>query len=385
MSPLEIIMLIVKMGLGIIPLALIPVMIFLERKGAALIQDRIGPNRSELPLPGGFKMRAFGFVHNFTDVVKLFMKEDFIPKQAHKAYYVLAPIIPVATVLLMPLVIPWWAPFAVYVSEEATSIITGQILNTNTGLLLLFAMGALNVYGVVLGSWASNSKYSLLGGMRASAMMISYEVSMGLSVLGMFLIVGSFSLTDIVEWQSANAWGVIVQPVGFLLFMTSMFAETGRTPFDVIEGESEIVGGFHTEYSSIKFALFFMGEYAHIVIASLLMATIYFGGYHLPIVNTDFIHNNLGLVVLVGGILKAAVLFLLAARVKRWKAIYAQRGASDLAIRNKEYSAIIAILSLAGIGALAFGLGVGGWLLGNEMFAVDATVFPTGRSRLLPP
>ena len=139
----------------------------------------------------------------------------------------------------------------------------------------------LRLYGVVLGSWGSNSKYSLLGGLRSSAMMISYEISMGLAILGLILIIGSLQPEEIVDWQADNYLGRVVQPVGFLLFLVAMFAETGRTPFDVAEGESEIVGGFHTEYSSIKFALFFMGEYAHMVIASALMATLFLGGYDL--------------------------------------------------------------------------------------------------------
>ncbi len=336
-------------------LGLIPVMIFMERKGAAIIQDRIGPNRAAFNL-GFVKLRGFGFAHNITDVVKLIWKEDFIPKHSHKWFYMIAPIIPVFTAVVTPAFIPWFAPMIAFEGSQIYANggqITGQIIDANAGILMLFAFGSLSVYGVVLGSWSSNSKFSLLGGMRSSAMMISYEVSMGLSLLGLFLIVGSLRLTDIVEWQATNAWGVIVQPVGFFLFLTSMFAETGRTPFDVAEGESEIVGGFHTEYSSIKFALFFMGEYCHIVIASTLIATLFFGGYHLPFLGTEVIQNNVTKVVGYGAILKAMVLLFLCLMVIKQKDRYAKKQAQDHAIRMKEYSVLSAILGLAGLAAFA--------------------------------
>ena len=339
-----------KFLFAFVGLALIPLMIFMERKGAAIIQDRIGPNRAEANIFNVVRIRGFGMVHNLTDVVKLLFKEDFIPKHAHKWFYIIAPIIPVFTAVVTPALIPWFAPILFEGSSYLDNGgISGQIIDANAGILMLFALGSLSVYGVVLGSWSSNSKFSLLGGLRSSAMMISYEVSMGLSLLGLFMIVGSFSLTEIVEFQAEHAWGVVVQPVGFFLFLASMFAETGRTPFDVAEGESEIVGGFHTEYSSIKFALFFMGEYCHIVIASALMATLFFGGYHLPFLGTDVIKGNLTTVIGVGAILKGLVLFGIMMMIRAQKKRYAAKQAKDHDIRMREYSVLSGIVGFLAV------------------------------------
>ena len=354
MDLLEAVFMFGKIGLAFIPLGLIPVMIFLERKGAAVIQDRPGPNRAAIKVPILGNIRGFGMVHNFSDVVKLITKEDFIPAKAYKWFYILAPCIPVATAVLTPAIIPWFAPIT-FQGEGVVRTITGSALEANSGLLLLFAMGALSVYGVVLGSWSSNSKYSLLGGLRSSAMMISYEVSMGLSVLGLILIIGTFNLTEIVQWQENYTWGVFVQPVGCALFLVSMFAETGRTPFDVAEGESEIVGGFHTEYSSIKFALFFMGEYAHMVVASALMATLFFGGWDLffvPGTGTDFVRANLGFVLAALLLGKTLVCGLIWKLIRNQQARYARFKASDHESKMKEYGLFSGLFGLIALGAL---------------------------------
>src|ERR1043165_345717 len=260
---------------------ILPLLVLAERRGAAIIQDRPGPNRAYVPLPGGIKLRGFGMIFNIADAVKLLFKESFTAPFAHKWWYILAPAIPVVAAILTPAVLPWFGPIVHKPDGGELQVISGQIFDANVGLLLLFAIGSLSVYGVVLGSWASNSKYALLGGLRASAMMISYEVSMGLSVLGLILVVGDFSLTNIVEWQTAHTWGIVVQPIGFFLFLTSMFAECNRNPFDVAEGESELVAGFHTEFASSKFMLFMTAEYLHVMLASVLIATLYLGGYSL--------------------------------------------------------------------------------------------------------
>jgi NADH-quinone oxidoreductase subunit H len=211
---------------------------------------------------------------------------------------------------------------------------------------------------VVLGSWASNSKYSLLGGMRASAMMISYEVSMGLSVIGMLMIVGSLSLTEVVEWQGRNTWGVVVQPVGFLLFLTSMFAECNRNPFDVAEGESEIVAGFHTEFNGVKFMLYMTAEYLHMMIASILVATIYFGGYQLlpiPGFGPEWLKAHIGPVLAAGLVATAVLLFGFVWLIKGRKAIHARSDANpvDKQERAKEYGFYMVVFTLAGLGLLA--------------------------------
>jgi NADH-quinone oxidoreductase subunit H len=286
------------------------------------------------------------------------MKEDFIPAKAHKLFYLLAPIIPVGTAVITPAVIPWFGSFDGIVD----TVVTGTVLDIHVGLLFLFAIGSLSVYGVVLGSWGSNSKFSLLGGLRSSAMMISYEVAMGLAILGLVLCVGSFNLTTIVNWQADYTWGIFIQPIGFFLFLASQFAETGRTPFDVAEGESEIVGGFHTEYSAAKFALFFMGEYAHIVIASALIATLFMGGYDLlpiPGFGTAFIADHLGWVLLGLAAATGGVFFLLSRLVGKAAAYHRTLAASNSAKRAKEYGLFRNMFLAAAVASIVGGLIVG--------------------------
>jgi NADH-quinone oxidoreductase subunit H len=345
---MELTLVLLKCLLIFVPLALVPLMIFLERKGASVIQDRIGPNRSAINVFGLVHLRAFGFVHNFSDAVKLFTKQDFIPDKAYRWFYVLAPCVPVFTALMTPALIPFFAPVV-----WDGGVVSGTVIDSPVGLLLLFAFSSLSAYGVVLGSWASNSKYSLLGGLRASAMMISYEVSMGLSILGLLLIIGSFSLGDIVEWQATHAWGIVVQPLAFFIFLTCLFAETGRNPFDVQEGDSEIVAGFHLEYSAMRFAMFFMGEYAHIVVGSLLMATLFLGGYHLPFLGTEVMRANVGPVMALGLVAIGLVCFGLLLMIRRAAGEYRRKAAaSDQQRRQREYGLLSVVAGLAGLGAL---------------------------------
>lgn len=357
-----------KFLLAFVPLCYLPLLITGERRGAGFIQDRLGPNRAAIPVFGG--IRLFGLVQNACDGIKLFFKECFVPTGAHRGWYLFAPMIPMAVAFLTPAVIPWFAPMLVE-GPEGWVRITGQNLNANSGVLVLFALSGLSVYGTVLGAWASNSKYALLGGMRASAMMISYEVCMGLSAAGMFLLSGSFSLTEIVEWQSANPfhWGIVVQPVGFVLFLTSLFAETGRAPFDVAEGDSEIVAGYFVEYSAVRFALYYMGEYAHIAIASALVSVLFLGGYQVPFLGTEFMRANVGPVLAGFLALVAVALAVLVWRIRRWVGVYAKMNPSDIADRRKEYG-----LMSAGFGGLALLLAVGAiaslLFLGSEPLAV---------------
>jgi NADH-quinone oxidoreductase subunit H len=233
-------------------------LVWVERRLLALWQDRYGPNR----------VGPFGLLQPLADSVKLFLKEDWIPPFADKPVFVLAPGIIVATALLSFAVIPLAPGFVV--------------ADLNIGLLFLLAMSSLGVYSVVLAGWSSNNKYSLLGGIRASAQMLSYEVFMGLSMVGVVVLAGSFRLTDIVEAQR-NVWFVIPQFVGFVLFLIAGVAEARRLPFDLAEAESELIAGFHSEYSGMKFGMFFVGEYIGVTLISAAISLLYFGGWLGPI------------------------------------------------------------------------------------------------------
>jgi NADH-quinone oxidoreductase subunit H len=233
-------------------------LIWLERRLLAVWQDRYGPNRAG----------PFGLLIVAADTVKLFFKEDWIPPFAEKAIFVIAPAIVAAAVLLSFVVVPF-----------APGILVSDL---NVGLLFFLAMSSLGVYSIVLGGWASNNKYSLLGALRGASQMISYEVFMGLSLMGVVMLSGSFRLTDIVMAQT-DLWFVVTQPVGFVLFLTAGIAETHRLPFDIPEAESELVAGFHSEYSGMKFGMFFIGEYLGIILISAMVVTIFFGGWLGPV------------------------------------------------------------------------------------------------------
>ncbi len=299
-----------------IPLQLIPLMIWLERKGAAIIQDRIGPNRANI-----LGVRLFGMLHNIADVIKLMMKEDITPERVHRFYYLLAPFWSMTVALIPLMLVPIAAPVPI-----GDYIFRFQVADYEAGILLLLAVTGLGVYGIIFAGWSSNNKFSLMGGLRSSAQMISYELAMGLAIVAMLMVYRDLRLDGIVEQQTGPLsvlgvrvpflpnWGVFMQPVAFVLFVTAAFAETNRTPFDLAEGESELVAGYHTEYSSMKFALFFMAEYANMVVASVVIATLFLGGYQVPFFATDVLraHPNetaaamLGLLAvtgLVGGII----------------------------------------------------------------------------------
>lgn len=265
-------------------LQLIPVLIWFERKGSAYIQDRRGPNRAQI-----FGVRLGGMIHNLADVVKLMSKQDIIPTNANKFFFVLAPMIAIFVASVTIGVVPFGEPLLIN-----GMVIPMQVANLNVGMLYILGIGSLGVYGILLGGWSSNNNYSLLGALRASAQMVSYEIAMGLALVALFIITGSVRLLDIVGLQAGAIWhwNVVLQPIGFILFLTALFAETNRNPFDLAEGESELVAGFHTEYSSMKFALFFMAEYAHIAVGSLVVSLLYFGGWHLPGLDYAWITEN---------------------------------------------------------------------------------------------
>jgi len=352
---------IAKFAFIFIPLVFIALMITLERRGAGFMQDRQGPNRTGIPLfPFLSHIRLFGLVQNGADGLKLFTKELFEPREARGFWFKFAPAIPFMVAFLSPAVIPWFGPMVFEWGGQLVQI-GGSILDLDIGVLWLFAFGSLSVYGTVLGSWASNSKYALLGGMRAGAMMISYEVSMGLALLGMYMLVGSFNLQNIVAWQETHGWGILVQPVAFIIFLVSLVAETGRAPFDVAEGESELVAGFHTEFSGMRFAMFYMGEYAHIAINSALLATLFLGGYSIPFVSTEALkaHSAQALAIVCGVFVLGVLIFLsLMRRYAKW---YEKSKALDKAVRLKEWALYKALgwisvpaLLAAGIASIYF-------------------------------
>ena len=250
--------LIILFSILIVVLTIGGMLIWLERRLLALWQDRYGPNR----------VGPFGLLQVLADMIKVFGKEDWIPPFADKAVFIIAPAVIVVVVLMSFTIIPF-----------APGI---QIVDMNIGLLFFLAMSSLGVYSVALAGWASGSKYSLLGGLRASAQMLSYEVFMGLSLMGVVMLAGSFSLHDIVEAQR-GMWFVVPQFIGFVVFLIAGIAETHRLPFDLPEAESELVAGYHSEYSGMKFGMFFVGEYLGITLISALVTALFFGGWLGPI------------------------------------------------------------------------------------------------------
>ncbi|MEY4063915.1 MAG: hypothetical protein RIR26_123 [Pseudomonadota bacterium] len=262
-----------------IALQVAPIMVWVERRQAAFIQRRIGPNRVGL-----FGFKLFGLGQPLADTIKLLFKEDFIPKQANKFFYVLAPIVPAVMGLLAIQGIPLGKEIIV-----AGHTINMQPVSINAGFLYLFAMSALGVYGVALAGWSSNNKYALLGGLRASAQMISYEIAMGLALLPMVILYGTLDLQSMIAAQSDGLilgflpkWGVFMAPFSFVIFVITMFAETNRLPFDLAEGEAELVAGFLVEYGSMRWSLFFLGEYAMMFTLSALTTCVFLGGYEIP-------------------------------------------------------------------------------------------------------
>ncbi|MCU7495424.1 MAG: NADH-quinone oxidoreductase subunit NuoH [Ignavibacteria bacterium] len=245
---------IIALGILIVMMTIAASLIWVERRALALWQDRYGPNR----------VGPFGLAQVLADMVKIFFKEDWIPKFADRKVFVVAPTIIIMTVLMSFAIIPY--------TREIT------LVDLNIGLLFFLGMSSLGVYSVVLGGWASNNKYSLLGTLRAAAQMVSYEVFMGLSLMGIVMITGSFSLVDIVEAQR-KVWFFIPQIIGFFIFTVAGIAETHRLPFDLPEAESELISGFHSEYSGMKFGMFFVGEYLGITLISGMIVTLFFGGW----------------------------------------------------------------------------------------------------------
>jgi NADH-quinone oxidoreductase subunit H len=247
-------------------------LIYVERKVAAFTQDRIGPNR----------VGPYGLLQPLADGAKMILKEDVIPAYVTKPLYILAPMIAIIMATIGFAVVPF-GPVGKTGARGLAGDVQFQIApGVDIGILYVFAIGSLAVYGVILAGWASNNKYSFLGGLRSSAQLISYEVPLGMSILGMVLLAGSLDLNTIINWQDDHVWGIVAQPIGFLLFVVSAFAETNRLPFDLPESEQELVGGYHTEYSAMKFGMFFLGEYLHVITVSYLTVVLFLGGWDVP-------------------------------------------------------------------------------------------------------
>jgi len=294
-------------AVALVVLTMVPGSVTAERRLSAWIQDRRGPNRVGIPFTN---IRIFGLGQGLADAAKFLLKEQFVPASVNKIYFNLAPILAMVPALVTVAVIPFspgfdLRPIAEWIAghlhwDDATVQafqISGVVANLDVGLLFVFAVISLSVYGIILAGWASNSKYPFLGGIRSSAQIISYEIAMGASVVPVFLVTQHLNLGKIVDYQIQNGWlalphlrgGVVGVLTGlclafsFLVFLVAVFAETNRLPFDLPEAETELVGGYHTEYSGMRFALFFLGEYAAMISASAIMVTLFLGGWSLPL------------------------------------------------------------------------------------------------------
>lgn len=296
----------------IIILTFAPVLIWAERRQSAMIQDRIGPTRAAIPLFGK-NITLAGLLHPLADALKFVWKEDFVPPKADKLLHSLAPIISLVPAISVFAVIPFGG--YLYVDHlfdvlEPGKVLSGvpislQVANINVGILYVFAVAGTGVVGAAIAGYSSDSKYALIGGVRAAGQMVSYEVTLGLALVGCFMVYDSLLLQDMITYQrtpvsflpgNISLWGIVYQPLAFFLYFTAAIAETKRIPFDVPEGESELAAGYFTEYSGMKFGMFFMGEFVEVITSSALIASLFLGGYDLPFLE-DYGFDFFGFVV----------------------------------------------------------------------------------------
>jgi len=287
---------------------------WLDRRQSAMMQDRVGPNRAVLKI-GKFELRAAGLLHTAADGLKFFFKEDFVPPNADKLLFGLAPILAMMPVLALVAVIPMAdtilphylvrttdhgmifpaiSRLGVETIRGAMRPVEGAVAPLNSGILFVFALAGQGIVGAAIAGWSSDNKFSLMGALRAASQMVSYEVTMGLSLVGAFMIYGTVRLDDMVRWQGENSWGIFVQPVAFFLFFAAAVAESKRIPFDLPEAESELVSGYFTEYSGMKFGMFYFAEYMEVVTSSMLLVTIFLGGWQLPFFHRDGLDLTIG-------------------------------------------------------------------------------------------
>ena len=276
---------------------------FAERKVAAILQDRRGPNRAG----------PFGLLQPLADGLKLFFKEEIIPAFSSKTLFILGPALAMITAVMTSAVIPWGDHVELFGRN-----INLQIADINIGILYVFGVVSLGVYGIMIGAWASNNKFSLLGGLRAASQIISYELAMGISLIALLMVTGTLSLKEMVVQQQAGHWNVIYQPLGFLIFLICAFAECNRTPFDLPEAENELIGGYHTEYSSMKLGFYLFSEYINMFISSVIMATLFFGGYDMPFVNEVNLSPNIAALVGIAALMAKVICFIFLFMWVRW-------------------------------------------------------------------
>jgi NADH-quinone oxidoreductase subunit H len=287
MTQIDILMIAIRVAFSaFVPLCFVAVCVWMERRGAGFFQDRSGPNRAAI-----FGFRAAGLVQNLSDGIKLAFKEDIISEHIrHKFFFVIAPIIVFFTAIVSFAVVPY-----------ADTLILGgksyimQGIPIDLGILWFLALAGFSVYGIILAGWSSSNKYGVLGGLRSAAQVISYEIPMGLAIVSLLVVYGTVNLNEMARFQGQllfgfiPMWGAVLQPLGMVIFIIAAFAECNRTPFDLAEGESELVAGFHVEYSAMKFAVFFMGEYVAMFASSAIIVTLFFGGYQIPFLSTNFL------------------------------------------------------------------------------------------------
>lgn len=267
---------------------------YAERKVAAFLQDRLGPDRAG----------PFGMFQPLADGLKMFMKEEIVPTNSNKWLFMVGPGLAMLTACIGTAVIPWGS--GIQIGDRLVEL---QVTDINVGILYIFGVVSLGVYGVMIGGWASNNKYSLLSAIRAASQNISYEIAMGLSIIALLLVTGTMSLKEVVEQQHGWHWNVLYQPVGFLLFIVCAFAETNRAPFDLPECETELIGGYHTEYSSMKLGFYLFAEYINMFVSSAVMAALYFGGYNYPGMDWVLAHTGTTIGPLIGTLVFFAKIF----------------------------------------------------------------------------
>ena len=349
MNEYPIFVVIINIGLAaFLAVGTTPIMVWWERRIASFMQDRAGPNRCHI-----YGIRLGGLIQSFADMLKLVFKEDFSPPHVkHNYLYTLAPMIVFFCSFMLFAVVPF-ADDLVYDNKPYMM----QVIPFDLGIMWFLAFASIGIYGIMLGGYASDNKYSLLGAIRAGAQVISYEAAMGLAIISLVITYGSIHINDMVAYQGdllwgiIPAWGIIVQPLASIIFIITAFAETNRAPFDIAEGESEIVAGYHTEYSAMRFGLFQVGEYAAMAASCAVIVSLVFGGYHVPFFSTDELKSSIDLVLpfLIGSTLVGVILIALwLKKNNNWK--------DKTDIRAKENKILISgILGLGVIASLGFG------------------------------